>query len=61
MNKDFFEHRMLKIREEQLKVQKEINVKLLKELDYAEEINRRLSLYIEHLEEKINDLNGTKN
>lgn len=61
MNKDFFEHRMLKIREEQLKVQKEINVKLLKELDYTEEINRRLSLYIEHLEEKINYLNGTKN
>lgn len=61
MDKEFYLNRMLKIREEQLKVQTEINAKLLKELDYAEEINRRLSLYIEHLEEKINDLNGTKN
>lgn len=61
MDKEFYLNRMLKIREEQLKAQTEINVKLLKELDYAEEINRRLSLCIEHLEEKINDLNGTKN
>lgn len=61
MDKEFYLNRMLKIREEQLKAQTEINAKLLKELDYAEEINRRLSLYIEHLEEKINDLNGTKN
>lgn len=61
MNKEFFEHRMLKIREEQLKTQTEINAKLLKELDYAEEVNCILSLYIEYLEEKINDLNGTKN
>lgn len=56
MNKNFFEHRMLKIREEELKVVKEDNYKLLKELIRQQEVNRQLLLYIEFLEEKIIDL-----
>lgn len=56
MNKNFFEHRMLKIREEELKVIKEDNYKLLKELIRQQEVNRQLLLYIEFLEEKIIDL-----
>ena len=58
MNKDFFEHRMLKIREEELKVVKEDNYKLLKELIRQQEVNRQLLLYIKFLEEKIIDLNN---
>lgn len=58
MNKDFFEHRMLKIREEELKVVKEDNYKLLKELIRQQETNRQLLLYIQFLEEKIIDLNN---
>ena len=56
MNKNFFEHRMLKIREEELKVVKEDNYKLLKELIRQQETNRQFLLYIEFLEEKIIDL-----
>ena len=58
MNKDFFEHRMLKIREEELKVVKEDNYKLLKELIKQQETNRQFLLYIQLLEEKIIDLNN---
>ena len=58
MNKNFFEHRMLKIREEELKVVKEDNYKLLKELIRQQESNRQLLLYIKFLEEKIIDLNN---
>ena len=56
MNTNLFEHRMLKIREEELKVVKEDNYKLLKELIRQQETNRQLLLYIEFLEEKIIDL-----
>ena len=56
MDKNFFEHRMLKIREEELKVVKEDNYKLLKELIRQQEVNRQLLLYIEFLEEKIIDM-----
>lgn len=58
MDKNFFEHRMLKIREEELKVVKEDNYKLLKELIKQQEINRQFLLYIQLLEEKIIDLNN---
>ena len=61
MNKDFFEHRMLKIREEELKVVKEDNYKLLKELIRQQETNRQFLLYIQFLEEKIIDLNNHQN
>ena len=61
MNKDFFEHRMLKIREEELKVVKEDNYKLLKELIRQQETNRQLLLYIQFLEEKIIDLSNHQN
>ena len=53
MDKNFFEHRMLKIREEELKVVKEDNYKLLKELIRQQETNRQFLLYIQFLEEKI--------
>ena len=56
MNNNFFEHRMLKIREEELKVVKEDNYKLLKELIRQQESNRQLLLYIKFLEEKIIDM-----
>ena len=58
MNKNFFEHRMLKIREEELKAVKEDNYKLLKELIRQQEVNRQFLLYIQFLEEKIIDLNN---
>lgn len=58
MDKNFFEHRMLKIREEELKVVKEDNYKLLKELIRQQETNRQFLLYIQFLEEKIIDLNN---
>ena len=58
MDKNFFEHRMSKIREEELKVVKEDNYKLLKELIKQQEINRQFLLYIQLLEEKIIDLNN---
>ena len=56
MDKNFFEHRMLKIREEELKVVKEDNYKLLKELIRQQETNRQFLLYIQFLEEKIIDM-----
>ena len=56
MNKNFFEHRMLKIREEELRVAKEDNYKLLKELIRQQEVNRQLLLYVSFLEEKIIDM-----
>ena len=58
MNTNLFEHRMLKIREEELKVVKEDNYKLLKELIRQQETNRQFLLYIQFLEEKIIDLNN---
>ena len=58
MDKNFFEHRMLKIREEELKVVKEDNYKLLKELTRQQETNRQFLLYIKFLEEKIIDLSN---
>ena len=58
MDKNFFEHRMSKIREEELKVVKEDNYELLKELIKQQEINRQFLLYIQLLEEKIIDLNN---
>ena len=58
MNKDLFNRRMLAIRNEELKVAKEDNYKLLKELIRQQEVNRQLLLYIEFLEEKIIDLNN---
>ena len=58
MNMNKFEHRMLKIREEELKVVKDDNYKLLKELIRQQETNRQLLLYIQFLEEKIIDLNN---
>ena len=56
MDKNLFEHRMLKIREEELRVLKEDNYKLLKELIRQQETNRQLLLYIQFLEEKIIDM-----
>ena len=56
MDKNFFEHRMLKIREEELRVLKEDNYKLLKELIRQQETNRQFLLYIQFLEEKIIDM-----
>ena len=61
MNMNKFEHRMLKIREEELKVVKEDNYKLLKELIRQQETNRQFLLYIQFLEEKIIDLSNHKN
>ena len=61
MDKNFFEHRMLKIREEELRVLKEDNYKLLKELIRQQETNRQFLLYIQFLEEKIIDLNNHQN
>lgn len=58
MNKDLFNRRMLAIRNEELKVTKEDNYKLLKELIRQQEVNRQLLLYIQFLEEKIIDLNN---
>ena len=61
MNTNLFKHRMLKIREEELKVVKEDNYKLLKELIRQQETNRQFLLYIQFLEEKIIDLNNHQN
>ena len=61
MDKNFFNRRMLAIRNEELKVAKEDNYKLLKELIRQQEINRQLLLYIQFLEEKIIDLNNHQN
>ena len=61
MDKNFFEHRMLKIREEELRVLKEDNYKLLKELIRQQETNRQFLLYIQFLEEKIIDLSNHQN
>ena len=61
MDKNFFEHRMSKIREEELRVLKEDNYKLLKELIRQQETNRQFLLYIQFLEEKIIDLNNHQN
>ena len=58
MNKDFFNRRMLAIRNEELKVAKDDNFKILKELVRQQEVNRQLLLYIQFLEEKIIDLNN---
>ena len=58
MNNDLFNRRMLAIRNEELKVVKEDNFKLLKELIRQQEVNRQLLLYIKFLEEKIIDLNN---
>lgn len=58
MNKEFYLNRMLKIREEELKVVKDDNYKLLKELIRQQETNRQFLLYIQFLEEKIIDLNN---
>ena len=58
MNMNKFEHRMLKIREEELKVVKDDNYKLLKELIRQQETNRQFLLYIQFLEEKIIDLSN---
>ena len=58
MNNDLFNRRMLAIRNEELKVAKDDNFKILKELVRQQEVNRQLLLYIEFLEEKIIDLNN---
>ena len=56
MDNDLFNRRMLAIRNEELKVIKEDNFKILKELVRQQEVNRQLLLYIEFLEEKIIDM-----
>ena len=56
MNNDLFNRRMLAIRNEELKVVKEDNFKLLKELIKQQEVNRQFLLYIKFLEEKIIDM-----
>ena len=61
MNKDLFNRRMLAIRNEELKVVKEDNYKLLKERIRQQETNRQFLLYIQFLEEKIIDLNNHQN
>ena len=58
MNNDLFNRRMLAIRNEELKVVKEDNYKLLKELIRQQETNRQFLLYVQFLEEKIIDLNN---
>ena len=61
MDNDLFNRRMLAIRNEELKVVKEDNYKLLKELIRQQEINRQFLLYIQFLEEKIIDLSNHQN
>ena len=61
MNNDLFNRRMLAIRNEELKVVKEDNYKLLKELIRQQETNRQFLLYIQFLEEKIIDLSNHQN
>ena len=58
MDNDLFNRRMLAIRNEELKVAKEDNFKLLKQLVRQQEVNRQFLLYIQFLEEKIIDLNN---
>lgn len=58
MDKNFFNRRMLAIRNEELKVAKEDNFKLLKQLVRQQEVNRQFLLYIQFLEEKMIDLNN---
>ena len=58
MNNDLFNRRMLAIRNEELKIAKDDNFKILKELVRQQEVNRQLLLYIEFLEERIIDLNN---
>ena len=58
MDKNFFNIRMLTIRNEELKVDKDNFFKILKELVRKQEENRQLLLYIKFLEEKIIDLNN---
>ena len=61
MDNDLFNRRMLAIRNEELKVAKEDNFKLLKQLVRQQETNRQLLLYIQFLEEKIIDLSNHQN
>ena len=61
MDNDLFNRRMLAIRNEELKVAKEDNYKLLKELIRQQETNRQFLLYIQFLEEKIIDLSNHQN
>ena len=61
MDNDLFNRRMLAIRNEELKVVKEDNYKLLKELIRQQETNRQFLLYIQFLEEKIIDLSNHQN
>ena len=56
MDKNLFNRRMLAIRKEELKVAKDDNFKILKELVRQQEVNRQLLLYIEFLEQKIIDM-----
>ena len=56
MNNNLFNRRMLAIRNEELKVAKDDNFKILKELVRQQEVNRQLLLYIQFLEEKIIDM-----
>ena len=56
MNNDLFNRRMLAIRNEELKIVKEDNFKLLKELVKQQEVNTQFLLYIKFLEEKIIDM-----
>ena len=58
MDKNLFNRRMLAIRNEELKVAKDDNFKILKELVRQQELNRQLLLYIDFLEERIIDLNN---
>ena len=61
MDKNLFNRRMLAIRNEELKVAKDDNFKILKELVRQKEVNRQLLLYIDFLEEKIIDLSNHQN
>ena len=61
MDNYLFNRRMLAIRNEELKVVKEDNYKLLKELIRQQETNRQFLLYIQFLEEKIIDLSNHQN
>ena len=56
MDKNLFNRRMLAIRNEELKVAKDDNFKILKELVRQQEVNRQLLLYIDFLEERIIDM-----
>ena len=60
MNNDLFNRRMLAIRNEELKVAKDDNFKLLKQLIRQQEVNRQLLLYVSFLEQKIIDMQKEK-